>query len=80
MTITDFSVNRASNTGRADFRGAVLNYSLRDIVWKNLTHEMIDLPKDQITEDERRSLTESRPQWTIELAMMNRRWRDNTWF
>jgi len=58
-------IYQASSTGFTYSHGAYFPYTMTEIAFKNLTPEMIDLPK-KITEDAKRRISSQRPTWAIE--------------
>jgi hypothetical protein len=70
-------IYQASSTGFTYSHGAYFPYSMTDIALKNLTPEMIDIPK-KLTEDAKRRISSQRPTWAIEKNrfenLFNSRW------
>ncbi|WP_159520610.1 superinfection exclusion B family protein [Sunxiuqinia indica] len=61
---------QASNTGFTYIHGAYFPYSITEIASKNLTHEMINLPKN-LTEEDEQFLIENRPEWAKQKSKMD---------
>lgn len=70
-------IYQASSTGFTYSHGAYFPYTMTEIAFKNLTPEMIDIPK-KITEDAKRRISSQRPTWAIEKSrfenLFNSRW------
>jgi|LauGreDrversion4_2_1035121.scaffolds.fasta_scaffold10435_1 hypothetical protein len=70
-------IYQASSTGFTYSYGAYFPYTMTEIAFKNLTPEMIDIPK-KITEDAKRRISSQRPTWAIEKSrfenLFNSRW------
>lgn len=70
-------IYQASSTGFTYSHGAYFPYTMTEIAFKNLTPDMIDIPK-KITEDAKRRISSQRPTWAIEKSrfenLFNSRW------
>jgi len=70
-------IYQASSTGFTYSHGAYFPYTMTEIAFKNLTPEMIDIPK-KITDDAKLRISSQRPTWAIEKSrfenLFNSRW------
>lgn len=68
--LNKYILYQASDTGFTYLHGAYFSYSITEFARKNLTNEMIDLPKNPTDADKKRILNE-RPTWAKERSRMD---------
>ncbi|MBX2966819.1 MAG: superinfection exclusion B family protein [Cyclobacteriaceae bacterium] len=70
-------IYQASSTGFTYLHGAYFPYTISDIANKHLTNKILELPENP-TEEEKRKILDSRPNWAKERSRMddlfNSRW------